>query len=140
MQTGRLIVTVSFSVIIWNVPFRAVMFAPASVSFVTSSVIVTISSKVALVELALLLDNIKFVIDGAIVSIIIHHTVLDPVCIAGLLYLKLQIMNQDRNVQDIVLCNTCCNVECCIACRMICRDRKIDCNCVVFSYHLECSI
>ena len=60
----------SFSVIIWNVPFRAVMFAPASVSFV-SSVIVTISSKVALVELALLLDNIKFVIDGAIVSIII---------------------------------------------------------------------
>ena len=50
--TGRLIVTVSFSVIIWNVPFRAVMFAPASVSFV-SSVIVRMSFMVARAALSL---------------------------------------------------------------------------------------
>ena len=44
------------------------------------------------------------------------------------------------NVQGMILCITCCNVECYIASGMIYSNWNVDCDCVVFSYHLECSI
>ena len=63
-----LTVTVSFSVIIWNVPFRAVMFAPASVSFV-SSVIVRVLFMVARVLFALSLVMFNISRYGIFVSV-----------------------------------------------------------------------
>ena len=45
-----------------------------------------------------------------------------------------------RYVQGMILCITCCNVECYIASGMIYSNWNVDCDCVVFSYHLECSI